>query len=144
MEMYAIHLPSSNALCMCYQPLLETGCWAPRTLGVTWHSCSSPVNMHFLLGGGRKKQQIPRSQCQREHLSLDQAPSHSWLCMIRERYFGQNEIGQRLESGHFSLGTNTSMHPSYFSSEKFNFQSERHISHTKNGNLTQHTLCQNS
>lgn len=111
--------PQVMLFACCYQPLLETGCWAPRALGVTQHSCSSPVSIHFLLGGGRKKQQTPSSQCQREHLSLDWVLSHSWLCMIRERYFAQNEIGQRLESGHFSLDANTSMHPSYFSSEKF-------------------------
>lgn len=47
-------------------------------------------------------------------------------------------------SSAISLGTNSSMCPLYSSSKKCKFQSENHILHIKNGNLTQHSLCQNS
>lgn len=68
-----------------------------KTLGLTQHSCSSLLHMHVLLGGGREEQWTRR---QREHPSLG---TGSIPCLVLHdwgRYFAQNEIGQRHESGH--------------------------------------------
>lgn len=94
---YTFAFKLCSLLCMHYQPLLETGCWAPRTLGVTQHSCSSPVHRHFFAWWGQKaavdsQWSVPEG--------TPKPSSLGWLYLIRERYFAQNEIGQRLKSGH--------------------------------------------
>lgn len=124
-----IHLPSNYALCCAFT---ISHCWrqaAGLQEPLVWHSTAVPplCTGTFLLGGGRKEQQTPSGQCQREHPGLHPIADCAWSgidILLKMRLVRGSNPGM-------CWGTSTSMHPSYSSSEKRKFQSENRISHTK-------------